>query len=115
MYISSFMSVGASVPPETADTDIGLLLYEAAVPYDPYKQPAEMVVPPLNFSEEQAVAISDPETTITQYVDQSFVQFVRGDADIDAEWDNYVATLDGMGLANYLQVYQDAYDAKYGQ
>jgi putative aldouronate transport system substrate-binding protein len=43
-----------------------------------------------------------------------FTRFVRGDADIDAEWDNYVATLDGMGLANYLQVYQDAYDAKYG-
>ena len=39
---------------------------------------------------------------------------MRGEADIDAEWEQYLATLERMGLAAYLQVYQDAYDAKYG-
>ena len=106
--------IAAAVDPETADTDIGYLLYQAAKPYEPYKQPAEMVLPPLTFTEEQAIAIADPETTITQYVNQMFTAFVRGDSDLDAEWDQYLATLDQMGLAPYLQVYQDAYDAKYG-
>ena len=73
-----------------------------------------MVLPPLTFTEEQATAIADPEATITQYVNQMFAQFVRGEADVDAEWDQYLATLEGMGLAAYLQVYQEAYDAKYG-
>ena len=73
-----------------------------------------MVLPPLAFTEEQAVAIADPEATIVQYVKEMFTRFVRGEGDIDAEWDQYLATLDGMGLANYVQVYQEAYDAKYG-
>jgi putative aldouronate transport system substrate-binding protein len=114
MYISGFMSVAATVDPETSATDIGYLLHQAALPYEPFKQPAEMVLPPLTFTEEQAVAIADPEATITQYVNQMFTAFVRGDTDIDAGWDEYVATLEQMGLAGYLQVYQDAYDAKYG-
>jgi putative aldouronate transport system substrate-binding protein len=73
-----------------------------------------MVLPPLAFTEEQAVAIADPEATIVQHVKEMFTRFVRGEGDIDAEWDQYLATLDGMGLTPYLQVYQEAYDAKYG-
>jgi putative aldouronate transport system substrate-binding protein len=113
-YWSSFMGNGVAVDQETAATNIDYLLYQAAKPYEPYKQPAEMVIPPLTFNEDQATAIADPEATITQYINQMFTQFVRGDADIDAGWDEYLATLDQMGLAAYLQVYQDAYDAKYG-
>jgi putative aldouronate transport system substrate-binding protein len=113
-YISSFMGNGSVVDPNTSATDIDYLLYEAAKPYEPYKQPEEMVLPPLTFNDDQASAIADPETTITQYVNQMLTAFVRGDTDIDAGWDEYLATLDQMGLASYLQVYQDAYDAKYG-
>jgi putative aldouronate transport system substrate-binding protein len=83
--------------------------------YEPYKQPREMWLPPLAFTEEQAVAIADPEATITAFVDQMFAHFVRGEGDLDAEWESYLATIDGMGLAAYIQTYQDAYDAKYGE
>ena len=113
-YWSSFMGNGVAADPATAATNIDYLLFQAAKPYEPYRQPAEMVIPPLAFDEDQAAAIADPETAITQYVNQMFTAFVRGDADIDAGWDAYVSTLDQMGLAPYLQVYQDAYDAKYG-
>ncbi len=41
-------------------------------------------------------------------------QFIRGEADLDAGWDTYLSTLEQMGLTPYVQVYQDAYDAKYG-
>ena len=60
------------------------------------------------------VAIADPEATIVQFVKEMLTRFVRGEGDIDAEWDQYLATLDGMGLTPYLQVYQEAHDAKYG-
>jgi putative aldouronate transport system substrate-binding protein len=113
-YWSSFMGDGAAIDPETAATDINGLLYQAAVTYEPYKQPSEWVLPPLSFNEEQATAIADPETTITQYVNQMLTAFVRGDTDLESGWDQYVSTLEQMGLAPYLQVYQDAYDAKYG-
>ena len=73
-----------------------------------------MVLPPLSFNEEQATAIADPEATIVQYVNQMFTPSCAATADIDADWEQYLATLEGMGLASYLQVYQEAYDAKYG-
>lgn len=113
-YWSSFMGDGAAIDPETADRDINRLLYQAATTYEQYKQPAELLVPPLTFSEDQSISIADPETAIVNYVTQMFTAFVRGDADLDSGWDQYLATLDQMGLAPYLQIYQDAYDAKYG-
>ncbi len=101
---------------DPASIDIEYLLFTMTRDnYEPYKQPAEMVLPPLAFTEEQGTAIADPEATIVQYVNQMFTRFVRGEGDIDAEWDQYLATLEGMGLPDYLQVYQEAYDAKYGQ
>ncbi len=100
---------------DPASIDIEFLLFTMTRDnYEPYKQPAEMVLPPLALSDEQASAIADPEATITQYVNQMFARFVRGEGDVDAEWDQYLATLEGMGLADYLRVYQEAYDAKYG-
>ncbi len=115
MYVSDYLFSTIAVDPETANYNFEALLHsETTTKYEPYRQPQEMVLPPLTFSEEQATALADPEATITQYVNQMFAQFVRGDADIDGAWEEYLATLDGMGLDAYLQVYQEAYDAKYG-
>jgi putative aldouronate transport system substrate-binding protein len=101
------------VDPDSIDVEY-LLFTMTRDNYEPYKQPREMWLPPLTFTEEQAVAIADTEATIEQYVQEMFARFVRGEGDIDAEWDQYLATLDGMGLAAYLQVYQEVFDAKYG-
>ena len=114
MYISGYLATASVVDESTADTDLSYLLHVAAKTYEPYQQPRELVIPPLSFTEEQATALADPEATITQYVNQMFTAFVRGETDIDAGWDQYLATLEQMGLANFIQVYQDAYDAKYG-
>jgi len=100
------------VDPNTLD--IEFLLYRTTrEAYEPYKQPKEMTLPPLAFTQDQANAIADPEANIRQYVNQMFTAFVRGESDIDGEWDDFVETLDQMGLADYLQVYQEAYEAKY--
>ena len=112
-FISRSLWNSQAVDPDSIDLEF-LLASLTEEAYEPYKQPQEMWLPPLSFTEDQAIAIADPEATITQYVNQMFAHFVRGEGDIDAEWDTYVATLEQMGLANYLQVYQEAYDAKYG-
>jgi putative aldouronate transport system substrate-binding protein len=115
MHYSAYIDTSAVVDPTTVDSNLGFRLYDAAKSnYEPYKQPAELVLPPLSFTDEQTAAIADAETTISQYVNQMITAFVRGDSDIDAGWEQYLATLEQMGLANYLQVYQEAYDAKYG-
>jgi hypothetical protein len=71
-----------------------------------------MTLPPLAMSNDQALAIADPEATLAQYVTQMTAQFIRGEMDLDAGWDSYLATLEGMGLTPYLQMYQEIYDAR---
>jgi putative aldouronate transport system substrate-binding protein len=116
IYFSRRMFSGIAIDPAAIDLNLEKILHDTtANDYEPYKQPREMTLPPLAFTNDQAIAIADPEATIGTYVQQMLAQFVRGEADLDAGWDSYLATLEGMGLAPYLEVYQAVYDAKYGQ
>lgn len=64
----------------------------------------------LKFSDEEQYVIDNKYTDITLYVDEMQAKFITGVADIDAEWDNYVATCEKMGLNEVLEVYQASYD-----
>lgn len=44
------------------------------------------------------------------YALQMVPQFVIGEADLDADWDEYVETLESMGLGECIEVWQQAYD-----
>ena len=37
-------------------------------------------------------------------------EFITGASDIATKWDTYVATIEKMGIAEVLKVYQAAYD-----
>jgi putative aldouronate transport system substrate-binding protein len=116
LYFSRHMFSSIAVDPEAIDLNLEKVLHDATANlYEPHKQPREMTLPPLAFTSDQAVAIADPEATIGQYVQQMLAQFVRGEADLDADWESYLATLDQMGLGPYIQMYQDAFDAKAAQ
>ncbi|GBF75287.1 hypothetical protein PA598K_03681 [Paenibacillus sp. 598K] len=99
---------------EAADPDnpLGTILYnETKEKYEPYRVDASMVMPPLFFTTEQTEEIADLQKTIYDYVSEMNARFITGNANIDSEWDNYLATLANMNLDRYLQVYQEAYDA----
>lgn len=49
--------------------------------------------------------------SIGGYVNQALVQFVTGDMDIDTQWDEYISTLESMGVQQYIDTYQKCYDA----
>ena len=86
-------------------------LYEGtASGYAPYSPDLADLIPPVTFSADQAQEIADLRLGIDAYVDEMLVLFVTGGADIDAEWDNYLATLEGMGLPRLLEVYQGVFD-----
>ena len=113
MYMSRHMFSGIAVDPEAIDLNLEKILHDATADlYEPAKQPLEMTLPPLAMSNDQALAIADPEATLAQYVTRMTAQFIRGEADLDAGWDAYLATLEGMGLTPYLQMYQEIYDAR---
>lgn len=82
--------------------------------YYPNREDKSMQLPPPAFPKEQAVG--QMETTITSYVDQMIAKFVLGRSDVnsDGDWNGYLNSFKQQGLDQYLKLYQDAYDHKYG-
>jgi putative aldouronate transport system substrate-binding protein len=113
---SSFRSnayrLGQYVPAEIADTEIEVILFnQTNENYLSYKQPDEMTLPPLYFSQDQAQFVAEVTPTIEALVDETLARAVTGQIDIEAEWENYVASLQAMGLEQFVQAHQEVYDA----
>ena len=53
-------------------------------------------------------------TDIYKVVDEKMASWVVNN-NVDAEWDGYLAQLEGMGLSQMREIYQKAYDAYYGR
>ena len=49
-------------------------------------------------------------TDISAYVTSMISDYITGVQDIDATWDEYIATLDAMGIADAVAIYQELYD-----
>ena len=80
----------------------------------PYAPPIEALIPPLTFPDADARELVDIQLAVKTYVDEMLTRFITGEADIDAEWDTYLATLDSQGLQRLLEINQNAYDAQGG-
>ncbi|MDR0553385.1 MAG: hypothetical protein LBG76_01110, partial [Treponema sp.] len=68
--------------------------------YKPYLEKTPM--PQLWLSAEDSKKAADIQTAVTDYVRQKQAQWVSGQANIDAEWDAYVAQLNRLGLQDLL-------------
>jgi putative aldouronate transport system substrate-binding protein len=75
------------------------------------KHPAHLL-PALKYTAEEAIKISEPVTTVNEYVKQSIAEFVTGIRDInnDTAWNAYLRELNDMGLQQWLIVAQAAFD-----
>lgn len=72
-------------------------------------------VPPVLFTDDESKELSTLQTALQDYVLQQQASWVTGQGDVDAEWEGYVAQLETMGVARYVQIYQDATDRYYGK
>ena len=114
-YRSSDFRLGEVVDPE-APTFESPLYQTTLENYFPYAEDQSQQMPLLYLTDEQATVVGEFAATVTGYVMQSMAEFITGakDPNDDGAWNDYVSTLDSMGVANYLATYQEAYDAKYG-
>lgn len=64
----------------------------------------------LKFTEDEQDVITNKYTDVKAYVDEMKGKFITGVADIETEWDAYVAGLEARGLADVIAVYQASYD-----
>ncbi len=67
------------------------------------------VVPVFAYTGDEAKEMSTLKTDITGYVSTMRAQFISGQVDVDANWDTYIKTLEGMGLDKLLEIENAAY------
>jgi len=98
---------------EDKENPLESILYnETKTKYEPYRVKVETVLPPLNFTVDQSQELADLSKTIFDYTNEMMARFIIGDADLNAQWNEYLSTLKSMGLDRYLVIYQEAYDAR---
>lgn len=73
-----------------------------------YRQPAEMWMPPVSFTPDEAQVVAEAEATIVPFVQQRFAEWVTGNRNVDEDWESYLAELEGLGVEDYLATYQQA-------
>ena len=112
MYRSNDFRLGQEIDPSAPNFEAGL--YKAGKEYEPFAEPQDMQLPPLIFDESAAASKADTAASIYQAVRQGIAQFAVGEKDVndDKAWDDYKKSFDAMGLSNYLDIYQQAYDKR---
>lgn len=63
------------------------------------------------YTPEDAERLSFLTSTIDTYVQEMMAAFISGNSDIDAEWDDYISTLENMGAAELEDIYTATYQA----
>lgn len=71
--------------------------------------PEEMPIK-IIFTEEETDQVGEIEATLRTYVDEAMVRFALGDLDVEKDWDAYLAELEAMGLNQYIEVSQNAFN-----
>ena len=64
----------------------------------------------LSYTTEESQHKADLQNDIETYQTEMRLKFITGQLDIDAEWDNYCAALEGMGIHTMEQINQAAVD-----
>lgn len=85
-------------------------IVEAQKKLEPYL-PEVVYGPPL-FDEDTANEVNQIRQDMDTYFDESTAKFINGDLSFD-KWDEYVATIENMGLERLVEIYQEAYDTQY--
>jgi len=66
--------------------------------------------PEFTSTKDEAEEIGTIFTDIQSYVSEMQDKFITGAVNIDAEWENYLSTLDRLNVADYLEIRQTQYE-----
>lgn len=73
-----------------------------------YKPFLSEAVPLLTLTAEESKELSQLSTDISNFVNEKKAKWVSGQADVNAEWDQYLKELKGIGLDRYMELYNGA-------
>ncbi len=108
-YQSYAQHTGMAVP---ADGHYEQMLYDVTVnDYWPYK--ADKTVPPLYMDDQVSSEFAELNAILQDYATEAAAQFITGVRDLETEWDAYLSELNSLGLARFMEVYQQEYEKNY--
>ena len=79
--------------------------------YDVYKDYLTKEIWPRPYtSQEDASRLSELRTDIFNTVSLKRAEWIAGESDIDADWEEFKASLDKMGIDEFIEIMQKNYD-----
>lgn len=75
-----------------------------------YGPDSKMILGFIPFTEEESKTINELASTLYNYAEENMVLFITGDRDIETEWDAYMDEINAIGVDEFLDVYQTAYE-----
>ncbi|MGP5365243.1 hypothetical protein ACTXLB_18195, partial [Brachybacterium tyrofermentans] len=114
LYKSMSQRHGEAV--QESNPSVEPILFRAAELYEPFATPEESGVPPLVLDMDQSAQIGEITTNLESHLKQTMAAFGTGakDASDDAAWDEYIATAKAIGIDDYVEIHQAAYDTQNG-
>lgn len=108
---------GAVAAEDFRDPDITngteIQLFRGTKAYEAVARSIDQSIPTLNVNAEDANDYSRLQTEIKDYQDETLAKFITGSLDInnDKDWNTYKTDLDNIGLKQYLDISNEAYQS----
>ena len=67
-------------------------------------------MPVVKFTDDEAETLANIKNSILDQILQMSARWIAGESNIDEDWDSYISSLNGVGLDEYISIYQEAYD-----
>lgn len=92
-----------------------ILFSETKSKMEPFAQHRDKVIPPLDFTSEEALELDELREILFTYILEMERLFILGQADIesDSTWNGYVSMLSSLGLDRYVMIHQTTYDRQW--
>lgn len=87
--------------------------YQETVNKNYVESGVQVDIPPLSFTEEEQIILTQYGLSLVDYINQVDVQFVTGIMDIEKDWEGYLSEISARGADKIVEVVQAAYDRKY--
>ena len=66
-------------------------------------------IPTLSLTADEESKFAAASSDVTTYMSEQVIRFMLGEADIDAEWDEYVSHMESLGCNDMVEIYETAY------
>lgn len=70
-------------------------------------------IPMLTYNTDEAVVINDTQSTLKSYIKEYISAVMMGTKNLEGDWDVFQTELENIGLSDYLEAVQSAYDRMY--